>query len=86
MIELTAAQAAARIRAGELDAGEYFEFYRQRAASDAFNSYTWVADAAPELNTDSAFAGVPVAIKDLFCTEGVPVSYTHLTLPTILRV
>jgi len=72
MIELTAAQAAAAIKSGDLDAGEYFEFYRQRAASDAFNSYTWVADAAPELNTDSAFAGVPIAIKDLFCTEGVP--------------
>ena len=40
MIELTAAQAAARSRSGELDAGEYFEFYRQRAAADAFNSYT----------------------------------------------
>jgi aspartyl-tRNA(Asn)/glutamyl-tRNA(Gln) amidotransferase subunit A len=72
MIELTAAQAAAAIKKGDLDAKEYFDFYRERAAKDAFNSFTWVADEAPELDTDSAFAGVPVAIKDLFCTEGVP--------------
>ena len=72
MLELTAAQAAAAIKSGELDAAEYFDFYRRRAAADAFNSYIWVADETPELDTDTPFAGVPVAIKDLFCTEGVP--------------
>ena len=72
MIQLTAAQAAAAIKSGDLDAAEYFDFYRARAAADAFNSYTWVADETPEQNTDSPFAGVPIAIKDLFCTEGVP--------------
>jgi aspartyl-tRNA(Asn)/glutamyl-tRNA(Gln) amidotransferase subunit A len=71
MIELTAAQAAQRIKDGDLDAGEYFEFYRQRAAEDAFNSYIWVADQAPE-SSGGPLAGVPVAIKDLFCTEGIP--------------
>ena len=72
MLELTAAQAAAAIKSGDLDAAEYFEFYRRRAADDALNSYIWVAEETPELNTDTPFAGVPVAIKDLFCTEGVP--------------
>jgi aspartyl-tRNA(Asn)/glutamyl-tRNA(Gln) amidotransferase subunit A len=72
MIELTAAQAAERIKSGELDAGEYFEFYRRRAAADAFNSFTWVAEETPEFLTDTPFAGVPIAIKDLFCTEGIP--------------
>jgi aspartyl-tRNA(Asn)/glutamyl-tRNA(Gln) amidotransferase subunit A len=72
MIELTAAQAAERIRAGELDAGEYFEFYRQRAAADDFNSYIWVAGEAPAVDTAAPLAGVPIAIKDLFATEGVP--------------
>src|SRR3954469_18869972 len=72
MIELTAAQAASAIKNGDLDAHEYFGFYRQRAAADALNSYTWVADSTPEQDTASAFAGVPIAIKDLFCTEGVP--------------
>jgi aspartyl-tRNA(Asn)/glutamyl-tRNA(Gln) amidotransferase subunit A len=66
MIELTAAQAAERISSGDLDAGEYFEFYRRRAAADDLNAFTWVAEDAGDRN------GVPVAVKDLFCTKGVP--------------
>jgi aspartyl-tRNA(Asn)/glutamyl-tRNA(Gln) amidotransferase subunit A len=71
---LTAAQAAARIRAGEIDARELFEAYRTRAAADPLNAFTWVADAAPATlpDADTPLAGVPLAVKDLFCTEGVP--------------
>ena len=34
----------------------------------------WVADAAPSARVpaDAPLAGVPLAVKDLFCTEGVP--------------
>src|SRR6185437_8896232 len=71
---LTAAQAAERIRAGDLSAGELFEAYRQRATADELNAFTWVAEAAPNPNgeTNTPLGGVPVAVKDLFCTEGVP--------------
>lgn len=74
LTECTAAQAAARIRAREIDARELFEAYRERAAADELNAYTWVADAAPATfpTPDSPLAGVPLAVKDLFCTEGVP--------------
>ena len=72
MIELTAKQAADAIRTGDLDAKEYFGFYRERAANDPYNSYIWVADETPEIDTSKPFAGVPIAIKDLFCTEGIP--------------
>ena len=74
LTELTAAQAAARIRAGEIDGRELFEAYRERAAADELNAFTWVADAAPEAlpAADAPLAGVPLAVKDLFCTEGVP--------------
>ena len=72
MIELTAAQAAERIRAGELDAAEYFDFYRRRAETDELNCYVWVAGETPETDRDAPLAGVPIAIKDLFATEGVP--------------
>jgi aspartyl-tRNA(Asn)/glutamyl-tRNA(Gln) amidotransferase subunit A len=71
MIELTAKQAADAIKRGDLDAGEYFDFYRQRAENDAFNSFIWVAGETPERN-GGPLAGVPIAIKDLFCTEGIP--------------
>jgi len=72
--DLTAAQAAARIRDGELDAGALWSFYRERAATDELNAYTWVAadGEPPRTDTTGPLAGVPVAVKDLFCTEGVP--------------
>jgi aspartyl-tRNA(Asn)/glutamyl-tRNA(Gln) amidotransferase subunit A len=74
LIDLTAAQAAERISAGEIDAAELFEAYRQRAAADELNAFTWVAEAAPNGNgrAHGPLGGVPVAVKDLFCTEGVP--------------
>jgi len=74
LIDLTAAQAAERIRAGEISATELFEAYRERAAADELNAFTWVAEAAPESNGNASkpLGGVPVAVKDLFCTEGVP--------------
>jgi aspartyl-tRNA(Asn)/glutamyl-tRNA(Gln) amidotransferase subunit A len=72
MIELTAAQAAERIRSGELDAAEYFDFYRRRAETDELNCYVWVAEETPTADREAPLAGVPIAIKDLFATEGVP--------------
>ncbi|HZU59534.1 MAG TPA: Asp-tRNA(Asn)/Glu-tRNA(Gln) amidotransferase subunit GatA [Solirubrobacteraceae bacterium] len=73
ILALTAAAAAALVKDGELSAGELFETYRERAAGDALNAFTWVADSAPETApVDRPLGGVPVAVKDLFCTEGVP--------------
>ena len=71
-LELTGAQAAAAIRAGDLDARELFEAYRARAAAEELNAFTWVGQAAPATDPDAPLAGVPFAAKDLFCTEGVP--------------
>jgi aspartyl-tRNA(Asn)/glutamyl-tRNA(Gln) amidotransferase subunit A len=74
LIALTAAQAAGRIGAGEIHGGELFDAYRERASADELNAFTWVADAAPETDgrAKTPLAGVPIAVKDLFCTEGVP--------------
>ncbi len=73
LVELTAAQAAERVRAGEIDPAELFEAYRERAADDELNAFIWVADRAPEgAYAQSPLGGVPVAVKDLFCTAGVP--------------
>jgi aspartyl-tRNA(Asn)/glutamyl-tRNA(Gln) amidotransferase subunit A len=77
MLELSAAQAIAAIQAGELSAQELFAFYRERAQADAgangdgLNCFTWVSDETPGA-AEGPLAGVPLAVKDLFCTEGVP--------------
>jgi aspartyl-tRNA(Asn)/glutamyl-tRNA(Gln) amidotransferase subunit A len=74
LIELTAADAAGHVRGGEIDAAELFEAYRRRAAADELNAFTWVADesASGPPAMDAPLGGVPLAVKDLFCTEGVP--------------
>jgi aspartyl-tRNA(Asn)/glutamyl-tRNA(Gln) amidotransferase subunit A len=71
VIALTAAQAAAAVRSGDLDRRELFEAYRERAAADDLNAFLWVADEPPATN-GGPLGGVPLAVKDLFCTEGVP--------------
>ncbi|MFN8173475.1 MAG: Asp-tRNA(Asn)/Glu-tRNA(Gln) amidotransferase subunit GatA [Solirubrobacteraceae bacterium] len=72
-IELTAAQAAAAVRAGELDAGELFAAYRERAAGDELNAFLWLAEEpGPPPEPGAPLGGVPLAAKDLFCVRGVP--------------
>jgi aspartyl-tRNA(Asn)/glutamyl-tRNA(Gln) amidotransferase subunit A len=70
-IELTVAQAAERIRSGELGADEYFEAWRERAAGDSLNAFLWTADEAPPAG-EGSLGGIPVAVKDIFCTQGIP--------------
>jgi aspartyl-tRNA(Asn)/glutamyl-tRNA(Gln) amidotransferase subunit A len=69
--ELSASAAAAAIADGGLARGELFEHYRARAAADELNAFTWVAEEAPAA-VEGPLGGVPVAVKDLFCTEGIP--------------
>jgi len=73
-LSLTAAEAAARVCAGELDPAELWRGYRERAAADDCNAYTWVAPDGepPAVDREAPLGGVPVAVKDLFCTAGVP--------------
>ena len=74
LLELTAAEAAARVHAGDLERGELWRFYRDRAQADDLNAFTWVCDDDDPLAIDPSgpLGGVPIGIKDLFCTEGVP--------------
>jgi aspartyl-tRNA(Asn)/glutamyl-tRNA(Gln) amidotransferase subunit A len=78
MLELSAAQAIAAIDAGELDAAELFAFYRERAVADGgplasggLNCFTWTSPGVPDTPA-GPLSGVPLAVKDLFCTKGVP--------------
>jgi len=77
ILDLSAARAAAAIDAGRLSAGELFDAYRARAQADAddpdgLNCFTWVAERAPDDSAQGSLHGVPLAVKDLFCTAGVP--------------
>jgi aspartyl-tRNA(Asn)/glutamyl-tRNA(Gln) amidotransferase subunit A len=74
VLALTAAEAGEHVRRGQLDPGELFDAYRARAAADDLNAFTWVADgpAPGGAYRDASLGGVPLAVKDLFCTEGVP--------------
>jgi aspartyl-tRNA(Asn)/glutamyl-tRNA(Gln) amidotransferase subunit A len=73
LLELTGAAAAAGVRAGEIEPRELFAAYRARADADGLNAFTWVASEPwPPADREAPLAGVPIAVKDLFCTEGVP--------------
>src|SRR4051794_1439090 len=71
LIDLTVAQAADRIRSGELSADEYFDAYREAAEGDSLNAFLWTAKEA-EAGGEGSLGGIPVAVKDIFCTEGIP--------------
>ena len=85
MLDLSAAQAIAAIAEGEVSADELCGVYRERASEHAggagLNCFTWVAPeddtgsrsgAGARGGADVPLAGLPLAVKDLFCTEGVP--------------
>jgi aspartyl-tRNA(Asn)/glutamyl-tRNA(Gln) amidotransferase subunit A len=73
VLALTALQAHEAMVAGELDAAEYADTWREAAATDELNAYLWRDE-----DGDGGSIGVerpsiaPIAVKDIFCTEGVP--------------
>jgi aspartyl-tRNA(Asn)/glutamyl-tRNA(Gln) amidotransferase subunit A len=71
LLELSVADALGRIEAGELSADEYFDACAEAAASDDINAYLWRAEPGARAGGGEDLRGVPVAVKDLFCTEGV---------------
>jgi aspartyl-tRNA(Asn)/glutamyl-tRNA(Gln) amidotransferase subunit A len=74
VFDLTVAGALEKIRTGELGAAEYSAAYRERTGSDDLGAFLWRSDEALEAGegADGELAGVPVAVKDIFCVEGVP--------------
>ncbi len=73
LLELSVAAAVARIAAGEVSTGEYLEAWRAAAAGDELNAYLWQVEEGNGYEVqDGPLKGIPVAIKDIFCTEGSP--------------
>ena len=71
LLELSAAEAIGRIEAGELSSDEYFDAYAEAAAGDELNAFLWRAEPGSHGAGGEPLRGAPVAVKDLFCTEGI---------------
>jgi aspartyl-tRNA(Asn)/glutamyl-tRNA(Gln) amidotransferase subunit A len=74
ILELTALQAHEAMCAGEISAQQCTEAWVGAAAGDELNAYLWRNDGGGE---DAAIevarqCVAPIAVKDIFCTEGVP--------------
>ncbi|HET6830060.1 MAG TPA: Asp-tRNA(Asn)/Glu-tRNA(Gln) amidotransferase subunit GatA [Solirubrobacterales bacterium] len=70
---LTVAEGLGEIAAGNLSANEWFAAYA--GAPDELGAYLWRPDGTavrPDDTASGPLAGVPVAIKDIFCIEGLP--------------
>jgi aspartyl-tRNA(Asn)/glutamyl-tRNA(Gln) amidotransferase subunit A len=71
VLELSVAQALRRIEAGELAAEDYFDAYAKRAAADELGAYLWRAEPGSPAGAKGELRGAPIAVKDIFCTEGI---------------
>jgi aspartyl-tRNA(Asn)/glutamyl-tRNA(Gln) amidotransferase subunit A len=73
LLELTVAEAAAKITAGEVSREEYFAAWMAAAAGDELNAYLWSVENADDYEVaEGPLSGIPVAVKDIFATEGSP--------------
>jgi aspartyl-tRNA(Asn)/glutamyl-tRNA(Gln) amidotransferase subunit A len=68
VLSLSATEAIAE----RVDAAELWSAYRERALAEDLGALSWVSDDAEPPASDGPLGGVPIGIKDLFCTEGVP--------------
>src|SRR5215203_4967364 len=74
LLDLTALEAHEAMVAGDLGAAELTAAWREAAAGDELNAYLWREEGGEESRAISVERDciAPVAVKDIFCTEGVP--------------
>jgi aspartyl-tRNA(Asn)/glutamyl-tRNA(Gln) amidotransferase subunit A len=74
LLQLTALEAHEAMVAGDLSASEYTAAWRQAAAGDELNAYLWLDGGEDEAQAIAVERDcvAPIAVKDIFCTEGVP--------------
>jgi len=74
LLALTALEAHEAMVAGDLGAAEYTAAWREAAAGDELNAYLWLDEGGEEGRAIAVERDcvAPIAVKDIFCTEGVP--------------
>ena len=73
LLDLTALEAHEAMVAGGLAASEYTAAWREAAAGDELNAYLWRDEGeGAEAIAVERDCIAPIAVKDIFCTEGVP--------------
>ena len=74
LLALTALEAHEAMVAGDLGAAEYSAAWREAAAADELNAYLWRDEGGEESKAIAVERDciAPIAVKDIFCTEGVP--------------
>ncbi len=69
LLEIGAAEAHRAIAAGEISGADLLAAWRERAAADELNAYLWQGE---DPSGPDEIAHAPVAVKDIFTTEGIP--------------
>ena len=64
--------AASGSSAGELSGERVLRRLRRAAAGDELDAYLWRAEPGTADAEAASCAGMPIAVKDIFCTEGIP--------------
>jgi aspartyl-tRNA(Asn)/glutamyl-tRNA(Gln) amidotransferase subunit A len=74
LLDLTAVEARSAMAAGDLSAEEYAGAWAEAAAGDELNAYLWRGGGGDEGSAIEIARPrlAPIAVKDIFCTEGVP--------------
>ncbi|MDX6637325.1 MAG: aspartyl-tRNA(Asn)/glutamyl-tRNA(Gln) amidotransferase subunit [Solirubrobacterales bacterium] len=66
---LTVAGGLEELRSGRLDAADWFGAYA--SAPDDLGAFLWRAETPAGPAGEGELAGAPIAIKDIFCTDGI---------------
>ena len=69
LISLSASEALRLIAAGELSSDELFDAYAE--LPDELNAYLWREEPGARPGGGDRLRGLPIAVKDIFCTEGI---------------